>query len=186
MRYEYLKICMESKIQNRNYSNPIEIARRTRIHTQDGHFINYHVGPVTHPGPPVILRENVHRLFLSSSSDTKQGRRPVFSAPARGSSTTAVEGGTSTMVPFRTQGWLRSGVRQSAAARPWRRRPVCGRACGGGAPVVCGSAEVRRARGEEEAETVVYAAAVAVVWSGGTAVAVELPWRQPWRTRCGL
>jgi hypothetical protein len=33
---------------------------------------------------------------------------------------------------------------------------------------------------------VVYVAVVAVVWSGGTAVAVELPWRQPWRTRCGL
>jgi hypothetical protein len=40
--------------------------------------------------------------------------------------------------------------------------------------VVCGSAEVHRAKGEEEAETVVYAAAVAVAWSGGAAVAAEL------------
>jgi hypothetical protein len=83
MRYEYLKIYMKSEIQNRNYSNPNEIARRTRTCTRISHHLNCHVGPAVSLGPLVIHQREGHRGEQPPSSSRQQnrGRRALAGHP---------------------------------------------------------------------------------------------------------
>jgi hypothetical protein len=91
MRYEYLKIYMKSEIQNRNYSNPNEIARRTRTCTPSLPFIKltrrtrWTTGPTCHPHQETEKR---YQLPLPSVKAEKEGgdRRSYRSAqPSRSS-----------------------------------------------------------------------------------------------------
>jgi hypothetical protein len=82
MRYEYLKIYMKSEIQNRNYSNPIEIARRTRICTPNQTLLNWHEGPTVLSGPPVNdpQRDRERGCRLPPFTGNRGGLPPAISS----------------------------------------------------------------------------------------------------------
>jgi hypothetical protein len=133
-------------------------------------------------GPLVIGTEP-----SSTSEQQAEEWRERLGRPAgrlSGGGGAALKGGTSTAVPFRTHGWLRSGVRRSAAARPRRRRPVGGRAGGGGAPVTEAANEWAREVQHEARKMVRWFIRAKGSRRQGIAVAAGALLGRPWC--CGL